>query len=1189
MRKFSTKVGTVLVIMLCMVVALCVTGVAFADDMSYVIQSDTNGGYIANDTPIALEKDTTIIMSFSADYVLNLGTGAFGFGVVNADYACDTLISEENAQYGFGIAFNEGTSIVGEGELLTKEMGKASTLVEGQLYRIVYDNFTGELLVERAPENTDSYSVIHRAVSAYSAPEGTNAYFGIFFESEANVVLMNLEYEIIKSEAGQKALDVMGSENITLSQSENLMKFSSEGEAYIANSTPISNPDKREVVINFSVSSVELSDDATIGFAIGTSVDGTRMYGGEKSANIAFSNTVGVNLLRDNLDDKEYHDSILNVSSVFYVGYKVKAVFNARYGTFKLLLKVSEDGVYKEVYSMSGLVLPYENVYYGLQFTGKADITFYGFSMYTPVDPLDQAMTVLDTVSGGASASAGTEIEEVGEYKKVKTVGTRISDNGSITNSPIGMVIPKDSEGFVMEKGEMLAFVIEDIQGYANPSGKTQIGISFNFTRSLNNTANWNFDQNFCFSGQYESSRFNYYFRPNDEVVGGSASLNQTMGDVSSIVDITKKGISVMAAYDPYAQIYYMYYKTAVEPDYSLVQQLNLTDLRWDLHGWDGPSKLKAFELGSTTIDKTMYAALRLTGDIELTYKDMYAIKIKTSDIGVNIDYESEASEGTECEAIGEVLHAGTSGYYGLINEPVVIPDGKALAIEYNVEGVNYTNGTYNIGFMMTKDQEIFSVGEPVLFPDAKSTVINNDESYSEGGAEIWSLIHYKGSNDLTPAAADTLRTIMSSAGNSIRVLIYNDGRAQIQYKSTDAYTWNAVRDEEILTFADEALYVAIRLQDTYKMDVTKLKFYFTDETASYEGDVVGFGSASVDATADALRFANVNIAYTDVEGGNIYLTGNDRLTGDAPVSGSLYADTQVTLVAELDEGYAFDGWYLNGKLLTHDMEVTVDVASDITYEAKYYTASYILVENGYSDVWGEVGVYKADGSYVGIAPVIENGYSLYGWELSKVEYDMDGNKTIVEHYTITNKEHDADEENLLSDEVIDKLVSIGSVVSKFSNDTVTYEKVNNNHVLTIGSFRIVDRVGYEDNLIFKVPSVKSDEENGIIRQIEVKGLYKRNDSVIYITMDSEFGPEWQEAFDKTFQAGMFCIGGFVLGSIILIIIKIILVKRKEAKRRRENEGVIADDEVTFGGSIHDIEAEKTAQDDTNSADKANK
>ena len=1184
MRNFRTKVGTVLAIMLCLVVALCVTGVVFADDMSYVIQSDTDGGYIANDTPIALEDDTVIVMSFSADYVLNLGTGAFGFGVVNADYANDTLISAENAQYGFGIAFNDTTTVVGAGELLSKPTNKASALVEGQLYRVIYDNYTGELIVERAPENTDSYSIVQHAVSQYVAPEGTDAYFGIFFESEANVVLMNLSYQTYKSEAAQEALQISGSENVELTQSKNLMKYTSAGDAFIANSTPITNSSKGDVSISFAVSSISLSDDATIGFAIGTEIEEGRMYGGEKSANISLSNAVGINILKENLDTKEFDESVLNVSSVFYVGYKVKAVFNAQKGSFTLLLRVSDDSAYKEVYSIDGLDIPYEDFYFGLQFSGEVEATFYGFNMYSPVDPLDKAIQVYDMESGGVVGNNGAEwIEETDGNITISTSqGTIIGDAGQVLNSPIGTVVPKGKKGFVMEEGEMLAIVMEDIVGYANPSGLTHIGLSFSFTKSLNSTANWDFDSNHAFSGQYESSRFNYYYRPDDKSVGGSSSLNQTMGDVSSIQDILKPGMSLMAAFDPYAQIYYFYTKTAVEPDYSLVHQVTLADMRWDLHGWNAQEKLDAFRLGEKDVDKTMYGAIRLTGDIEITLGNMKVMKMKAEDVGTNESFAYEAGATGSAESIGQVLKAGADGYYGLLETPMAIPDGKAIAIEYDVEGVNYNNGTYNIGFMLTKDDAIFSAGEPVMFPDAKDTVVNNNESYSEGGEQIWSLIHYKGSQDLTPAAADTMRTIMSSAGNSIRVLIYNDGRAVIQYKKSSAYTWNHLRDEAILTFGDTPIYVAIRTQNTYSMDVTKLKFYVEEDTVAYDGSVGAFGSASVEETADALRFANVAVNYAGVEGGAIYMTDNDRLTGDAPVSGSIYANTTVTLVAEVNDGYAFDGWYLGDTLVSHDLEVEVEVVGDVTYSARYYTASYVMIENGYSDVWGQVGMYKADGGYVGVAPVIENGYNLYGWDLSIVEYDADGNRTIIEYYTIANKAHDCDGANLLSEDVIEKLESIGSIVNNMTYGSVIYEKVNNNNVLTVGSFKIVDRKGFEDNLIFRVPSVKSDEEAGITRQIEVKGLYEKNDNVTFITMDTEYGEKWQEAFNKDFNAGMWCIGGFVLGSIILIIIKIIVVKKKEAKKRRENEGVISDDEVTFGKSIHEM------NEDINGADEAN-
>ena len=1185
MRKFRTKVGTVLAVMLCMIVALCMVSTAVAEDMSYVVQSD-DGGYVANDTPIILEDDTVVVMSFSVKYLLSLGSNDIGIGVVNSDYANDTLISDDNADYGFGVKFGDGSTVVGNATTSSASIAKSSIWVEGQLYRVVFDNYTGEILIETAPENTESFTITQRIVANESFDEGTSVYFGIFFDGDASIVLNNLTYEIFKSEGAASAYAVSG-KNVVLGDSENLLQYSSSVDAYYANETAL-NPGAEDMVISFGMSAVNLSDDATIGFAIGSVLENGRMYGGAEGTNFALDSELGITVMHDN-ESTGYKDaSVVDLKSVFMVGYRVKAVFNAKYGAFTLLLSVSEDSAYKEVYSVKGLSFPKDNVYFGLQFMGDVDITFYGLELYVPNLPEVTAVDIYEMDTAGVQGGAnGVEITEEGDYRILSTSqGVKISSQGVVTNSPIGTVIPKGNQGMVMEEGDMLAIVVENIQGYTNPSGKTQVGISFCFTRTLADAVGWGFDRNAMFSGQYETSRFNYLFNPN-----GKESLNQTMGDISSITDITKKGISLMAVYDPYAQIYYMYTKTAVEPDYTLAQQFNLTDIFWELKDWNAEEKLGDFSFNPTADekDRTLYGVIRLTGDIQLTVEDMHVMKIRSSDVGSNKVCDPAVENGT-AESIGQMLTANADGYYGLLDEAVVIPDNKAFAIEYEIEGVNYTNGTYNLGFLMTKDAAIFDEGELVQFPDAKYTVVNNSESTAETPEFIWSLVHYKGSNDLTPAAADTIRTIMSTAGNSIRVLFHNDGTVILQYKSNDAYTWNNLRTELALPFGDTPLYIAMRAQYTYKMDLSKIKFYMTDNSSIYDGGISADGDATVEESDEVLRFATITVDYDGVVGGDIYLADNDRLTGDAPVSGSLYADSDVTLVAEVEDGYAFDGWYSGGELVSRDPETTITVEGGAIFYAKYTTASYVYIENGFSDRWSSNEGYYADNSFVGVAPERENGYSIYGWELNVVEYDEDYNMSLLESYTITVKGHDYDGVNILDDATIDTLVSWGALVNNMSDgDVATLEVVNQNNVLTFGSFKIVDRKGFENNIIFKVPSVKSDEDAGITRQIEVIALYKRNSNVTSMTTNTEYGPEYLEAWEKTKEAGLYCGIAFFAGVVLLILLKVFVEKRKEAKKRRENEGVIADDDVTFGGSIHEMNAEQeTANDsDINNADEA--
>ena len=967
------------------------------------------------------------------------------------------------------------------------------------------------------------------------------------------------------------------------------MTFASEGESYYANTTPAT-PGEKELVMSFNLTDVEIPEGTNIGFAIGTQKEEGRMYGNGYA--FVLKNTIGVTVLEDNNSEGYLVDSVLNKQSVFAKNSRIKAVFDVDDGVFTLLMSVSEDSPYKEVFSMKGLTLPQTDVYCGLQVFGEAKMTFYKMEIYNPNLPQNNAIERYALVSGGYTSSNGVKITETEDgYQKMQVVGTTFKADGEVANSPIGSMIPEDKKAFVMNEGEVLAIVVEDVQGFNNPSNKTLIGMNFRFAKSIDNPVGWAFDNNPNFTAQFESGRFNYLFNPD-----GLENLNQTMGDIKTLYDVTEKGSTIMAVYDPYKQIFYMYTKAAAEPDFTLILQVNLTDLRWDLLDWNAEDKLEefSFDPNAPAEKRVLYGALRFTGDLEITYKSAYTVKLPASSVGSNIVVESDAYEAVTAPK-GDVLYAEANGYYGLLQDPVTLADNEALAIEYEVEGVSFVNGSYNIGFITTKDKEMFNKGELIERADAKITVVGDGCVFDEDTGyhrqqpdEIWSMTHYKGSNDLTPGIADTTRTVLFSAGNSIRVLIYNNGINKIQYKMNGSYTWNDFHTEtDCLVFGDEPVYIALRPQVTYSMDFSKLKFYKVADSQSYDAGIMSNGDLTMDSTASDIRFAYITVAYSDINGGNIYLTGNDRLTGIAPTTGSLYADSYVTLVAEVNEGYHFNGWYLDGELVTKDLEYEVYVESSATYYASYTTSSYLYVENGYNDYWSSHEAYFADNSYVGISPERENGYDILGWDLSIVEYDEEGNKNVLEYYTIIKKNREFEGENLLNEDIVNAIVSWGSIVNnRVQGDSVTYVKENENHLISFGSFNIIDRKGFENNIIFKMPSVKSDMDAGITRRVEVKALYEKNDAVIKETVTQEYGPEWQAAFDKTFSTGMLIVGLFALGTVILIVIKIIVVRRKAAKKKREDELLKQNDEkeISFGASMHEIDA----QNDTNDAEKQN-
>ncbi|MBQ2714761.1 MAG: InlB B-repeat-containing protein [Clostridia bacterium] len=403
--------------------------------------------------------------------------------------------------------------------------------------------------------------------------------------------------------------------------------------SYIANVEPVLAP-SGYLESSFVVSETRFGDDAKIDFVIASSAgsikDVTNPY---VSASI---NKNGIHLYENGVEKTWEENFSLDIGSIFVDFYKLTARYDVESKKFGLYARLHESEDLVKFFEVEKVDIPSSNVIYGLRLSGDIEMTLYDVhsSIHDSGDVTNLAIDSTNMCSGGVTSSNGVNLTVNSNNTQTwETNGVKINDSGFITNSPIGTMIPEKSKGYVMNEGEVLAIVLEDIVGYENPSGKTNYGFSFSFTRSLNSTSNWGFDTNHAFSAQYESSRFNYYFKPDEKAVGGSSSLYQTLGDLSSIKNILEPNVSIMAVYDPYAQIYYLYRKAVNDIDYTLEYKLALADMRFELHGWNAQEKLDAFKLGEKDVDKTMYGAIRMTGDLKVTVGSTRVIKLNKSDL----------------------------------------------------------------------------------------------------------------------------------------------------------------------------------------------------------------------------------------------------------------------------------------------------------------------------------------------------------------------------------------------------------------------------------------------------------------------------------------------------------------------------------------------------------------------------
>ena len=82
------------------------------------------------------------------------------------------------------------------------------------------------------------------------------------------------------------------------------------------------------------------------------------------------------------------------------------------------------------------------------------------------------------------------------------------------------------------------------------------------------------------------------------------------------------------------------------------------------------------------------------------------------------------------------------------------------------------------------------------------------------------------------------------------------------------------------------------------------------------------------------------NVSLTATEGGSA--TFSDYLGSSMVV----YGESEVTVIAVVDEGYEFDGWYNGNTKVSSDAEYTFTVSGDISIKAKF-----VMFVNGHEYV----------------------------------------------------------------------------------------------------------------------------------------------------------------------------------------------------------------------------------------------
>ena len=121
------------------------------------------------------------------------------------------------------------------------------------------------------------------------------------------------------------------------------------------------------------------------------------------------------------------------------------------------------------------------------------------------------------------------------------------------------------------------------------------------------------------------------------------------------------------------------------------------------------------------------------------------------------------------------------------------------------------------------------------------------------------------------------------------------------------------------------------------------------------------------------------NVSLTATEGGSA--TFSDYLGSSMVV----YGESEVTVIAVVDEGYEFDGWYNGNTKVSSDAEYTFTVSGDISIKAKF-----VMFVNGHEcvDLGLPSGIKWATCNVGANTPEEYGGYYAWGETEEKTNYD---------------------------------------------------------------------------------------------------------------------------------------------------------------------------------------------------------
>lgn len=921
-------------------------------------------------------------------------------------------------------------------------------------------------------------------VGGFACEVGTTVSMGFAYGDGVELVLDGWSFTSGVSDGAYEETALTTGNNITVTNGQAYRSIVWGGDAFYASAASLGA--EGDVVLSLAVSEANFAENVEIGFAFGSERTAQGLAGGADSAAFTLSKEMGVGVYTGgDYTDPVMQDCYADLSSVFASGRSIQAVFNPNEKTFRLLVRLFEGGAYSELYRAENVSYP-DKAYYGMLLRGAGTLKVSSVSLYAPQLPSAYALE-----SGSLQAAGAVSATETG-------TGTTLTLNQEDKqNNGIGHYYSPDV--LSVQADESVAFYIQNITEFTSTSPNNYMRLSFLFTNGTAGAGNYPYISNKGLTMFYESGRECY-----GETETPPTMKYDSLGERGQILNVFQKGRSILATFSPSESAYRLYIKSASDPDFSLYSSYK-TSLALD---------------GSA-----MNVFFQLEGGMKFSAEKMAVYKIKTSAVLGGDGSQLVESANVAVNGGGSTYEATQSEF--IVSDGVSIGENEGVAVEYGMEKLEYAGGKYQIGFLL------YSGELPTELPDGDASCVYEGDNYV--------FLAFKESDGLTAEEPDRIRSFLFASGKTARVVFTKD-KAILQYKAANSKSWSFVQEYAYAFTGAEACKVALYMQESAKLSVSALKTYKLALERTY-GDVYT-DDGDLEITDEDVTYCDVSLRVENLTGGRAYIEEDEENKTET----SLRVGEEITLVAEPQIGFVFEGWFKDGALVSKDAEYTFDADGYAVFEPKFAKASVVTILNGEKEV--EVSEYYKDGSRLGIVPMKSTGYAFVGWEISLVTERADGAETLALYRLY--KAAKADVENILPER--EKAYVWGTLENAMTSDSICTATDNGHYnALSFGLFEVIEREEYADGtLVFAVPTlaceVDGEGEYTVKRYVKVRAMYEAQKAGEGLTSETPYGDEYEKDLQTVTVWGVVIASLCVAATVGMVIVKKTVLKRREER-----------------------------------------